>query len=401
MPKNKPPVPRKSASAPQEDDEVMAQSLCDLALEIVELEGGEATELRQKGEALNRLVRNALRKKNDDVLYDALARAKEVDDDAWMYLRAQVEEASATMMIRRDGRPTEVINAFLVPMFVHSTGGLRMDDMFQDVEAFELLRASFQQAGLESPDATVVLISHAYDADEIDRISYSELNEMLREVTATMSEKKMVDTPALAASIAGWSGTGFDATDDALELRFLLGFARMREDDPFSLPPDDEEGIDAYFGARMERYRQWTLEAAPLVRSCLAKDPATVSVDFLYQDLFYSAKAQGIEELAMLVVMSEINHALDAHQLDAAQVSAVVGLADEGDQMLVRVNLYRDGVAGPLASADKPFDVDSDVVAEMDDICDALTTIGIHAVSLAMGFDDNGQPQESKPYVPR
>ena len=196
MPKNKPPVPRKSADAKEEDADVMAQALADLALDIVEREDGDAVDLRLKEDELARLVRNALRKKNDEVLYGAIERAKYTDIAAWQYLRAQVEEAGATMMIRRDGKPTEEIIAFLVPMFVHSTGGLKVDDTFQDVGAFEMLRASF--VGLESPGATVVLISHAYDLDEIDNITFSQLNDMLREVTATMSEKKMVETPALA-----------------------------------------------------------------------------------------------------------------------------------------------------------------------------------------------------------
>jgi hypothetical protein len=399
MPKNKSPVPRKSAAAPEEDADIMAQALADLALDIVEREdGGDAADLRLKEDECARLVRNALRKKNDDILYGAIERAKYADIGAWQYLRAHVEEASATMMIRRDGKPTEEINAFLVPLFVHSAGGLKRDDTFQDVAAFEMLRASFQQAGLESADATVVLISHAYDADEIDGISYSQLGDMLREVAATMSEKKMVETPALAASIAGWSGGSFAPADDAMELRYLLGFARKRADDPFYVVPDDEAGADDYFAARMERYRNWTLEAGPLLQSCLAKDAASVAINFLYQDLFFGAKEQGMAEMAMLAMMSAINQALDTHQLDAFQVSAIVAPADVDDQMVLRVNLYRDGAAEPVASPEMPFDLAADLQAEVDDICDALGTIGIHAVSVAMRFDRNGQPEDVRPY---
>jgi hypothetical protein len=401
MPKNKRPVPRKSAVVPEEDAEVMAQALADLALDIVEREDGDADDLRRKEDEFARLVRNALRKKNDEVLYGAIERAKYTDVGAWQYLRAHVEEAGATMMIRRDGKPTEEINAFLVPLFVHSTGGLKLAETFQDVQAFELLRASFQQAGLESADATVVLISHAYDLDEIDSISYSQLNDMLREVAATMSEKKMVDTPALSASISGWSGGSFEPTDDAMELRFLLGFARKRADDPFYLPPADEAGADAWFAARMDRYRQWTLEAAPLLQSCLARDPASLSINFLYQDLFYGAKEQGMAELAMLSMMSEINQALAQQQADPAAVSAIVAPADVDDQLVLRVNLYRDGGAGPLASTEKPFDLAADLQAEVDDVCDALGTIGIHAVSVALKFGKDGQPVDVRPYSPQ
>jgi hypothetical protein len=163
MPKNKPPGPRKSAAAPEEDAEVMAQALADLALEVVHKGLGEDDLVHQ--------VRNALRKKNDDVLYGAIESLHYTDIDGWQYLRGKVEEAAATLTLRREGKPVEEIDAFLVPMFVSSTGGLQIAATFQDDQAFEQLRASFQQQGLESVDATVVLISHAYDLDEIDAIS--------------------------------------------------------------------------------------------------------------------------------------------------------------------------------------------------------------------------------------
>jgi hypothetical protein len=400
MPKNKRPVPRKSAAAPDDDADVMAQALADLALDIAEREDGDAADLRLKEDEFARLVRNALRKKNDEVLYGAIERAKYTDIGAWQYLRSHVEEAGATMMIRRDGKPTEEMVAFLVPLFVHSTGGLKLEQTFQDTAAFELLRASFQQAGLESLDATVVLISHAYDLQEIDSISYSQLNDMLREVAATMSEKKLVETPALAGSISGWKGGAFEPADDAMELRFLLGFARKRADDPFYAVPEDEEGADAFFAARMERYRQWTLEAAPLLQSCLAAEPAALSLNFLYQDLFYGAKEQGMAEMAMLAMMSEINQALDDHQVDAAEVSAIVGPADVDDEMMLRVSLHRAGGGAPLAAPEKPFGLAADLQTEVDDICDALATIGIHAVSVAMRFGKDGQPENVQPYSP-
>jgi hypothetical protein len=403
MPKNKPPVPRKSAVAPEDDADAMAQALAELALEIVEPEEEDLADpagLRLKEDELARLVRNALRKKNDEVLYGAIEHAKHLDLTAWQYLRAHVEEAGATMMIRRDGKPTEEMVAFLVPVFIHSTGGLVLAETFQDTAAFEFLRASFQQAGLESPDAKVVLISHAYDLKEIDSISYSQLNDMLREVAATMSEKKLVDTPALAASISGWKGGGFEPADEAMELRFLLGFARKRADDPFYAVPEDEEGADAFFAARLERYRNWAQQAAPLLQACLAPPAKTLTLNFLYQDLFYGAKEQGMAEMAMLAMMSEINAALDEAGLDAAEVSAIVAPADVDDQMVLRVALYRAGNPAPLATPEMPFDLAADLQTEVDDICDALATIGIHAVSVAMRFGPDGEPRDVRPYSP-
>ncbi|WLI91334.1 DUF2863 family protein [Massilia sp. R2A-15] len=391
MPKNKRPVPRKSASAPEDNTEQMAQALADLALDIAEREEDDPAALREKEAELARLVRNALRKKNDEVLYGAIEQARFTDAGAFGYLRGKVEEAAATTTLRREGRPAEEIDAFLVPVFVSTTGGLKQEQTFQDVAAFELLRASFQQAGLESADATVVLISHAYDLDEIDRISYSQLNDMLREVAATMSEKKMVDTPVLSASIAGWSGGGFAPEDEAMELRFLLGFVRRRADDPFYAEPAGEAAAEAWYDARMERYRQWTLDAAPLLQACLAADPSSVSLNFLYQDLFYGAKEQGMAELAMLGVMSEIGQALEAHAVDPAELSAIVAPAASGDELTLRINLYRGGEDGPMVSAEKGFDLAGDVEAELDELCEALRAMGIQAVSVADKFDADGQ----------
>jgi hypothetical protein len=390
MPKNKRPVPRKPAAAPEEDAELMAQALADLALEFVRSGKGE--------DELDHQVRNALRKKNDDVLYGAIESARYTEFDAWQYLRATIEEAAATLTLRRDGRPAEEIDAFLVPLFVSSTGGLKLPETFQDDQAFEQLRASFQQEGLESADATVVLISHAYDLDEIDAISYSQLNDMLREAAATMNEKKLVETPALAASISGRSGGRFEQADEAMELRFLLGFSRKRADDPFYLPPDDEAGADAYFAARMDRYRQWTLDVAPLVKSCLAADPATIDLNFLYQDLFFGAKERAMEELGLLGVMADINAALAESALDPADARAIVGPAALDEQLVLRVDLYRDGDEVPLTSAEKPLDPASELESEIADICDALGTIGIGAVSVAARFGRDGRPEEVRPY---
>ena len=389
MPKNKPPVARKSASKPEDDTEQMALVLADLALEIADPEEDATAVLREKEAELARLVRNALRKKNDEVLYGAIDHARFTDPAAFAYLRSQVEEAAATITLRREGKPAEEIDAFLVPVFASTVGGLKQEQTFQDVAAFELLRASFQQAGLESADATVVLISHAYDVDEIDRISYSQLNDMLREVAATMSEKKMVETPALSASIAGWSGGGFAPEDEAMELRFLLGFVRRRADDPFYAEPSGE-AAEAWFDARMERYRQWSLDAAPLLQACLAADPSAVSLNFLYQDLFYGAKEQGMAELAMLGVISEIGQAMAAHAVDPAELSAIVAPAASEDELMLRVNLYRGGEDGPMVSAEKRFDLAGDVEAELEELCEALRSLGIQALSVADKFDADG-----------
>jgi len=384
MSKHKRPVPRKPSAAAEAEPEVLAQALADLALAVAEQEEGAGTPgLREQEDQLLRLVRNALRKQNDELLYEAIECARDTDVGAYQYLRSQVEEAAATVVLRRAGAADMEINAFAVPLFVRSTGGLKEDECFQDPDAFEELVDSFRVAELESRQAKVVLIRHAYDLDEIDSISYSRLHEMVREAAASMTEKKkLVAAPAIEGSITGWPASAFEAADQAVELRFLLGFALKRADDPFYREPAGEEAADAWFEARMERFRRWTLIAAPLVQHCLAMDPQALDIDFLYQDLFYGAKEQGMAELAMLRMMSAIAQALERADAAPAQVKAVIAPAEMDGQMALRVNLYgADGAQ--LAAADKPLDLAGDLDTEVEDIRDALRTLGIEAVELA------------------
>jgi hypothetical protein len=417
MPKNKRPPPRKPRLTEDEEDALLAQALADLALDIAEQEDTDAAEQAVRLDALNKQVRNALRKKNDELLYGAIERALYADIGAYQLLRSTVEEAAATATVRRDGAPTMEIDAFLLPLFVHSSGGLQAAETFQDDAAFAELTASLARDGLESPQAKVVLISHAYDLDEIDSISYSHLNEMAREAAATMGEKKLVATPALERSIIGWAESGFGQDQAAVELRFLLGFSFKRADDPFYAAPAEEADADAWFAARLERFRTWTEKADPLVRRCLAADPARLELNFLYQDLFFGAKERAMAEGAMLAMMADINQTLSTHALAPDAVRAIVGAADVHDELVLRVNLYgpADTPGGadagadagadsfsevPLITSDKPFDPSADLEVEVDDICDALATIGITHVAVARRFDRNGKPQEVQPVQP-
>jgi hypothetical protein len=323
-------------------------------------------------------VRNALRKKKDDVLYGAIELARFNDVGAYQLLRAHIEEAAATVVLRREGAAAMEINAFAVPLFVHSDGGLKEAEGFQDGDAFDALVASFQQGGLESKDAKVVMVAHAYDLDEIDSISYCHLNEMLRDAAASMMDRKLIANPALERSILGWRISEFGPADKAVELRFLLGFALKRADDAFYTVPSGEAEADAFFETRMGRYRDWTVTAAPLVARCLAATPAALDLNFLYQDLFYGAKEQGMGELATLRMMSEVNAALEAGNVDPVQARADVGAAAEGEDLVLRVSLYGAGGA-LLAEIDKPLDVAADLQLEEDDVCDALAMIGVKA----------------------
>ena len=401
MPKNKRPAPRKSSNSPEDKDEAVARMLSTMALNLAEQEDSESqgTVLAEQAVEFGRMIRKSLNQKKDEVLYDAIERAKYEDVGAYQYLRSQIEEASSVVVIRRENAPAMEINAFVVPLLVQSTGGLKEADGFQDQEAFEALVKSFQESALESAKAKVVLMSHAYDLDEIDNITYSHLHEMVRDAYTSMTDKKIVIAAGLERSIAGWSATEFGAGDTAVELRFLLGFALKRVDDPFYVEPKDEAALDAWFDARMERYQQWTAKVAPLVQRCLAPAGSAVEISFLYQDLFHGGKEQGMAEYAMLQMMSGINHALAENKLDAGDVSVVVGPADEHGELLLRVNVY--AASGEvLHGADKPLDLAADLQDEVNDVCDALAIIGVTNLSVALKFDNQGQPVEVHTYSP-
>ncbi|RJG27656.1 hypothetical protein [Massilia cavernae] len=382
MPKNKRPVPRKSAqkAAPVDEDDALAQAMADLALDAAMPEDDDAAAAQLKEEELNRMVLNALRKKNDAVLYDAIERARFTDVPAYQLLRSMVEDASGVVFVHREGAPDMEINAFAVPVFVHCTGGLKETEAFNDPEAFDALVDSFTKAGLESPDAKVMLVAHAYDPAEASRITYCQLNDIVRGVYASMTAKKLVAVPALETSITGWTPCDAAPEDPTVELRFLLGFALKRADDPFCAVPEDEAAAEAWFDARMERYRAWTEDAAPLVRRCLAADPEGIELSFLYQDLVFGAMAHGFDELATLRMMSQLNQALEDSGTAPQDASARVVPAAGGDDLVLRITLTGAG-GNVLTNVEKPLDVDAVLEAEVEDVRDALGAIGIAVVA--------------------
>jgi hypothetical protein len=404
MPKNKRPVPRKSASSPELKDEQQTTELCALALDLSDGEfnndivaDSTRAELAQKALDFQRLLRKLLNQGKDEVLYGAIELARDESVDGYRYLRNAVEEGAASLLLRREGAPEMEIDAFAIPVFVHSQGGLDPAADFQDGDAYDALLASFNDAGLESPKAKVVLVSHAYDLTEFERVSYGQLHSMVREAAQSLTEKKIAAAPALERSMAaGWTPAGFGPDDSAVELRFLLGFALKRADDAFYKVPAGEKAADAYFAKRAERYQKWTEQYGALVARCLGRgrgaDPA-LTLNFLYQDLFFGARAQGQAEYDMLRILSELNQALGSHAPE--RVSAIIAPTDVDDEMLLRVQLSAG--ADVLATCDKPLDITADLEVEVDDLRDALASIGIEAVSVALRFDGQGQPVDVRP----
>jgi len=391
MPKNKRPVPRKSANAPEVKDEQQTTELCALALDLADesanadiVAAATRAELAQKHIEFQRLLRRLLAQGKNEVLYGAIEMARDESLDAYRYLRNAAEESAANLILRRENGADLEVDAFAIPIFVHSQGGLDPAADFQDPQAYEALLDSFTTAGLESPKAQVVLVSHAYDLGEIERINYGHLQAMVREAAHSLTDKKIAAAPALERSMAaGWSATSFGPDDSAVELRFLLGFALKRADDAFYKVPSGEKAADTYFTQRAARYQKWTEDYAPLVARCLGRArgaaDAALTLNFLYQDLFFGARAQGQSEHDMLHLLATLNQALSGH--DPAQVQAVIAPAEDDDEALLLVQLSLDGL--PLASAGKPLDPAADLGGALEDLADALSSLGITDISVS------------------
>jgi hypothetical protein len=402
-PPNRKPAPSAKPAKPvkpvEVDPDELAQNLVDLALEITEREGADASTLAAREQDLAVLVRRMLRRKHDDVLYAAIEVARYTDADCCRLLTERVEEEAATLHVRGDGEAELEIDAFMIPLFVHSTGGLVQDDVFRDDADFEALMDSFRQSGLASAATRIVLVRHLYDLDAVDRIRFSNLQEMLREAAQAMRSRKLVATPAIEASMRPWVGGDYEPEDEAMELRFLLGFALKPVDDPFYKVPAGEAASDAYFEGRMARYRMWAGSVAPLLQRCLSRHPAEVELNFLYQDLFYGAKEQGVAELGMLATLAEVNQRLEEQQRPPDRIKAVVAPLEANGEPVLRINLYPLDGGAPLATIDKPLDLAAHLEAELEDLCDALGTIGLDGVLLARSFDAAGEPEGAEPYL--
>lgn len=390
MPKNKRPPPRKTTISPEVKDEQQTNELCALALELADESAGADivaasthAELAQKHVEFQRLLRRLLTQDKNEVLYGAIELARDESLDGYRYLRTAVEEGAANLILRRENGADLEIDAFAIPLIVHSQGGLDPAADFQDGDAYEALLHSFTDAGLESKHAKVVLVSHAYDLSEIARITYGQLHAMVREAAQSLTDKKIAAAPALERSLRhGWSAASFGADDSAVELRFLLGFALKRTDDAFYKAPAGEKAADAYYAKRAEAYQKWTEQYAPLVTRCLGRArgaDTALSLNFLYQDLFFGARAQGQAEYAMLGLLSELNHAGAGH--DPATLQALIAPSDDDFEPELQVQLSQGG--NVLAIAGLALDPATELAVALDDLADALNSIGITDISVS------------------
>ncbi len=391
MPANKKPVARKAVDSPEQKDEALTRQLCALALYLSDQPKKNAT-TEQNRDDFFRLLKKSLHQKNDDILYDALDRIKHEGGGAYLFLKSAIEELAEVVVIQRPKAPAIEINAFVIPLFLHTTGGLKHAEAFQDQDAFEALTKSIQTSGLESPDANVVLVNHAYVLDDIDAITFSHLHEMVRDAHAAMVDMRNAAANAIERSFGDAVDEPFAPDDVAVELRFLLGFAMKSLDDSFYQIPASEQAMQAYFAQRESRFQQWAETVAPLVQRCFASAGRPVETHFLYQDLFHGGKERGIAEYFTLQMMSDLNYGLAEHQLNASASRAVIAAAELGDEKVLRVNLYVTSDAALLASAEKPLHPFADVDSEIQDVRDALGMIGLESIWSATGFDEDDKP---------
>jgi hypothetical protein len=394
--------PKHPAAPAELSNEALADRMLELALDLHEADVYAALpDALQKAQAdLRKAVRKCLQQQREPALDEALERAYEEDVKAYRVLRDIVEDMAGTIVLRRDAGPDVEVNAFVVPLFVHTTGGLRSEQCFQDVEAFEQLRDSVKEGGLESGKANVVLVSHAYHLDEIERIGYCQLNEMVHEAADAMTRRKVATADAIARSMRGWPPSDFAPDDSAMELRFLLGFTLKTMDDPFYQVPQKEAAADRYFEARAERFRKWSQDAMPLLRRCLVTDGRETQIDFLYQDLFHGGKEAALRELEMLELLSEVQRMLEAHGTAAQDARAIVGPADGDDDTVMHVSL-RTADGSEIGSAGKPLGRTETVESAAAEIADGLATVGVRDLHLTRHFDADGAPAGLRPYAPR
>nr|WP_249777025.1 DUF2863 family protein [Herbaspirillum sp. C9C3] len=345
---------------------------------------------------LERMVRHALRERDDDTLYEALEQLRYDDTRGHAFLREVVEESADIIVLRRGEKELE-INAFLIPLLARTRGGLREDLAMADGDAFDALRESIQQAGLESPKARVVLVHHLYHPQEINALSFSEVEAMNRDAFASLTDKKILSVPAIERSMRGWPASHFAADDEALELRFLLGFSLKDVNDPFYAIPQEEAAADAYFESRAQRFRQWSQEITPLMQQCLtgqSGQAAQCQLHFLYQDLFHGAKHTGNGEYRTLQMLSELEAGLARSGAQAAAATAFLALVDEDEQTTLQVVLR----SAEATLAQSEHAVEGNLQALLLDAADAVSSLGVSALRLADGFDADGLPLRARDF---
>ena len=286
----------------------------------------------------------------------------------------------------------------MIPLFVHSTGGLREAEVFHDDAAFEELSESLRQAGLASADTRVVLVRHLYDLDAVDRIHYGDLQEMLREAASVAAFEEAASPRPPSRPACGPGGrAAAEPDDEAMELRFLLGFALKRADDPFYRVPADEAGADAYFEGRMARYRMWAGGIAPLLQRCLSTPSGRDRAEFPVPGPVLRRQGAGPGRAG------DAGHAVRSQRPPGRAGHARRSASRRSSRRSMPAassccasTCIRSTAARRWPRVDKPVDLAADLESELEDLCDALGTAGLDGVLVARGFDAHGEPEDCR-----
>jgi hypothetical protein len=382
-----------AASQSLDEDELRVQQMVALA-SAVAADAPDRAGRRVGQDELERMVRNTLRERDDDTLYEALEQLRYDDPRGHGFLREVVEEGADIIVLRRGEKELE-INAFLIPLLARTRGGLREEQALADGDAFDTLRESIQKAGLESPKARVVLVHHLYHPEEINALSFSEVEAMNRDAFASLTDKKILSVPAIERSMRGWPASQPSRPTmrrwncaSCWAFRSRMWMILLRDS-------AEEAAADAYFEARAQRFRQWSEEITPLMQQCLtgqSGEAAQCQLHFLYQDLFHGAKHTGNGEYRTLQMLSELEAGLAQSGAQATEASAFLALVDEDDETTLQVVLRN--AQATLARSEHL--VEGDLQAVLFDAADAVASLGVTAVRLADGFDADGQPLRAR-----
>ena len=98
-------------------------------------------------------------------------------------------------------------------------------------------------------------------------------------------------------------------------------------------------------------------------------------------------------------VCSLAGYSVMLNDVSPDRIKAVVAPLEANGEPVLRINLYPLDGGAPLATVDKPLDLAAHLEADLEDLCDALGTVGLDGVLLTRSFDAAGEPEDAEPYL--
>lgn len=192
------------------------------------------------------MVCNILCECDDDIFYEVLEQLCYDDLCGYVFLWEVVEEGVDIIVLCWGEKELE-INVFLIFLLVCMCGGLCEEQVLVDGDVFDILCESIQKVGLESFKVCVVLVYYFYYLEEINVLSFSEVEVMNCDVFVLLIDKKILSVLVIECSMCGWLVSYFVVDDEVLELCFLLGFLFKEVIDFFYVILQEEVVVDVYF----------------------------------------------------------------------------------------------------------------------------------------------------------